>query len=80
MTNTIELLKDKFTSEEIGDIIIKLLRADYTVQIDEDECCYLIQYDFADRMGFGNRVPRWIDEGEWLLVKDDRESRRQAEE
>ena len=80
MTNTIELLKDKFTSEEIGDIIIKLLRADYTVQIDEDECWYLIQYDVADRRGFGNRVPKRIDVSEWLLVKDDRESRRQAEE
>lgn len=80
MTNTIELLKDKFTPEEIGDIIIKLLRADYTVQIDDDEYCYLIQYDFADRVGFGNRVPRWIDESEWLLVKDDRENKHEAEE
>lgn len=80
MTNTIELLKDKFTPEEIGDIIVKLLRANYTVQIDDDECCYLIQYDFAERMGFGNRVPRWIDKGEWLLVKDDREFRRQIGE
>lgn len=80
MTNTIELLKNKFTPEEVGDIVIKLLRADYTVQIDDDEYCYLIQYDFAERIGFGNRVPKWIDEGEWLLVKDDRESRHQAEE
>lgn len=80
MTNTIELEKEKFTPEELGDIVVKLLRADYTVQIDDDECCYLIQYDFADRVGFGNRVPRWIDEGEWLLVKDDRENRHEAEE
>ena len=80
MTNTIELEKEKFTPEELGDIVVKLLRADYTVQIDDDECCYLIQYDFADRVGFGNRVPRWIDEGEWLLVKDDRENRHKAEE
>lgn len=80
MTNTIELEKGKFTPEELGDIVVKLLRADYTVQIDDDECCYLIQYDFADRVGFGNRVPRWIDEGEWLLVKDDRENRHEAEE
>ncbi len=80
MTNTIELLKNKFTPEEVGDIVIKLLRADYTVQIDDDECCYLIRYDFAERIGFGNRVPKWIDEGEWLLVKDDRESRHQADE
>lgn len=79
MTNTIELEKEKFTPEELGDIIVKLLRADYTVQIDDDECCYLIQYDFADRVGFGNRVPRWIDESEWLLVKDDRENRHEAE-
>lgn len=79
MTNTIELEKEKFTPEELGDIVVKLLRADYTVQIDDDECCYLIQYDFADRVGFGNRVPRWIDEGEWLLVKDDRENRHEAE-
>lgn len=80
MTNTIELLKENFTPEEVGDIVIKLLRADYTVQIDDDECCYLIQYDFAERMGFGNRVPKWIDEGEWLLVKDDREFKHEAEE
>lgn len=80
MTNTIELEKEKFTPEELGDIVVKLLRADYTVQIDDDECCYLIQYDFADRVGFGNRVPRWIDEGEWLLVKDDRENKHEAEE
>ena len=80
MTNTIELLKNKFTPEEVGDIVIKHLRADYTVQIDDDECCYLIRYDFAERIGFGNRVPKWIDEGEWLLVKDDRESRHQADE
>lgn len=80
MTNTIELEKEKFTPEEVGDIVVKLLRADYTVQIDDDECCYLIQYDFADRVGFGNRVPRWIDESEWLLVKDDRENRHKAEE
>ena len=80
MTNTIELLKNKFTPEEVGDIVIKLLRADYTVQIDDDEWCYLIRYDFAERIGFGNRVPKWIDEGEWLLVKDDRESRHQADE
>lgn len=79
MTNTIELEKEKFTPEEVGDIVVKLLRADYTVQIDDDECCYLIQYDFADRVGFGNRVPRWIDESEWLLVKDDRENRHEAE-
>lgn len=80
MTNTIELLKENFTPEEVGDIVIKLLRADYTVQIDDDECCYLIQYDFAERMGFGNRVPKWIDEDEWLLVKDDRENKHEAEE
>lgn len=79
MTNTIELEKEKFTPEELGDIVVKLLRADYTVQIDDDECCYLIQYDFADHVGFGNRVPRWIDESEWLLVKDDRENRHEAE-
>lgn len=79
MTNTIKLLKENFTPEEVGDIVVKLLRADYTVQIDDDECCYLIQYDFADRVGFGNRVPRWIDESEWLLVKDDRENRHEAE-
>ena len=80
MTNTIELEKEKFTPEEVGDIVVKLLRADYTVQIDDDACCYLIQYDFADRVGFGNRVPRWIDESEWLLVKYDRENRHKAEE
>ena len=43
MTNTIELLKDKFTSEEIGDIVVKLLRADYTIKIYDDECCYFIK-------------------------------------
>lgn len=80
MTNTIELLKENFTSEEVGDLVIKLLRADYTVQIDTDECCYWIQYDFAERMGLGNRVPKWIDKGEWLLVTDDRENKREAGE